>query len=142
MDASSIGIGAFADVEGHAHVREIPRYRRCILQELRQGVRYQQEVITVRLHQGWHRMASISPRLAGEAPQERLQEEEVEHSALRTALPQAPVEPNARRWAVRGDNAHHRPAAKGVEEPDELLGDSHVAQEERQRPVRRCVKSF
>ena len=34
-------------------------------------VRYQQEVITVHLHQGWHRMASISPRLAGKAPQER-----------------------------------------------------------------------
>ena len=39
--------------------------------KLRQGVRYQQEVITVRLHQWWHRMASISPRLAGKAPQER-----------------------------------------------------------------------
>ena len=47
MDASHIGIGAFADVEGHAHVREISHYRCCILQELRQGVRYQQDVITV-----------------------------------------------------------------------------------------------
>ena len=71
MDASSIGIGVFADVKGHAHVREISRYRRCILQELRQGVRCQQEVITLRLHQGCHRMASISPRLARKAPQER-----------------------------------------------------------------------
>ena len=53
---------------------------------------------------------------------------------------QAPVEPNARGWAVRSDNAHQRPAAEGVEEPDELLRDSHVAQEERHRPMRRCVK--
>ena len=71
MDASSVGIGALAHAEGHAQVLEGLRYRRCILQELRQGVRYQQEVITVRLHQGWHRMASISPCLAGKAPQER-----------------------------------------------------------------------
>ena len=71
MDASSIGIGALAQGEGHAHVREVLRYRRCILQELRQGVGYQQEVITVRLHQGRHRVASISPCLAGKAPQER-----------------------------------------------------------------------
>ena len=87
-------------------------------------------------------MASISPRLAGETPQERLQKEEVEYSALRTALPQAPVESYARRRAVRCDDAHQRPAAEGVQEPDELLRDTHVAQEERQRSVRRCVKNF
>ena len=52
------------------------------------------------------------------------------------------MEPYARRRAVRGDDAHQRPAAEGVEEPDELLRDTHVAQEERQRSVRRCVKSF
>ena len=55
----------------------------------------------------------------------------MEHSALRTALPQAPVELNARRRAVRSDDAHQRPAAEGVEEADELFRDSHVAQEER-----------
>ena len=86
-------------------------------------------------------MARISPRLAGKAPQESFQEEEVEHGALRAALPQAPQEPNARRWAVRSEDAHKRPAAEGVEEPDELLRDPHVAQEERQRPIRRGVKS-
>ena len=85
-------------------------------------------------------MASISPRLAGKASQERFQEEEVEHGTLRTALPQAPVEPNARRLAVHSDDAHQGPAAEGVEEPDELLRDRHVAQEERQRPMQRCVK--
>ena len=52
------------------------------------------------------------------------------------------MEPNARRRAVRGDDAHQRPAAEGVEEPDELFQNSHVAQEEHQRPVRRCVKGF
>ena len=103
-------------------------------------MRYQQEVVTLRLHQGRPSMAIISPRLAGKPPQERFQEEEVEHSALRTALPQAPVEPNARRLAVRSDSAHQRPAAEAVDEPDELLRDSLVAQEERQRPMRRCVK--
>ena len=85
-------------------------------------------------------MASISPRFAGKPPEERFQEEEVEHGTLHTALPQAPVEPNARRWAGRSDDAHQRPAAEGVEEPDELLRDPHVAQEKRQRPMRRCVK--
>ena len=95
---------------------------------------YQQEVITLRLHQGRHNMAGISPRLAGKAPQERFQEEEVGHGTLRTALLQAPVEPNARRWAVRSDDAHQRPAAEGVEAPDQLLRDPHVAQEERRAP--------
>ena len=90
----------------------------------------------MRLHQGRHSMASISPRLAGKAPQERFQEEEVEHGTLRTALPQAPVAPNARCWAVRSDDAHQRPAAEGLEEPDELLRDPHLTQEERQRPMR------
>ena len=52
------------------------------------------------------------------------------------------MDPNARRRAVRGDDAHQRPAAEGVEEPDEPFRDSHVAQEERQRPMRRRVKSL
>ena len=76
-------------------------------------------------------MASISLSLAGKAPQEGFQEEEVEHGTLRTALPQASVESNARCGAMRGDDAHHRPAAEGVEEPNELLREPHVAQEER-----------
>ena len=41
---------------------------------------------------------------------------------------------------TKSKNLKHR--AEGVGEPDELFRDSHVAQEERQRPVRRCVKSF
>ena len=105
---------------------------RCrIVQELRQGVRYQQEVIIVRLQQRRHGMASISLSIARKAPQEGFQEEEVEHGTLRTALPQALVESNARRGAMRSDDAHHRPAPEGMEEPEELLRDPHVAQEER-----------
>ena len=52
------------------------------------------------------------------------------------------MEPNARRWAVRCDDAHQRPGAEGVEESDELFRDLDVAQEERQGPMRRCVKSL
>ena len=56
-------------------------------------------------------MVSISPRFAGKAPQESFEEEEVEHGTLRTALPQAPVGPDARCWAMRTDDVHKRPAA-------------------------------
>ena len=51
-------------------------------------------------------MASIAVSLAGKAPQEGLQEEEVEHGAFRTALPQAPVEANARCGAMCSDDVH------------------------------------
>ena len=80
---------------------------------------------------------SVSPAALGCALE---QEEEVEHGTLRIALAQAPVEPNARRWALRSDDEHQRPAAESLEEPDELLQDPHVAQQECQRPMRRCVK--
>ena len=68
-------------------------------------------------------MASISLSLAGKGPQEGFQKEEVEQGTLRSALPQAPVESNARCGAMPGDDAHQRPTAEGVEEPDELLWD-------------------
>ena len=85
-------------------------------------------------------MASISLSLAGKAPQEGLQEEEVEHGAFRTALPQAHVEANARCGAMCGDDAHQGSATEGVEEPDDLLWDPYVAYEKRQRSMRGCVE--
>ena len=44
------GIHTLANIEGHGHVRQVLRYSPCLLQELRQGVRYQQEVATIRLY--------------------------------------------------------------------------------------------
>ena len=39
---------------------------------------------------------------------------------------------------MRADDAHYGAAAKGLEELDELLRDSHVAPEESQCPMRSC----
>ena len=141
-DASGGGIRTLADVGGHAHVRQVLSDRRCTLHELRQGVRYQQEVVAIRLHQGRHNVAGIALGFACKASQEGLQEEEVEHGAFRTALPQAPAETNARRGAICGDNAHRGAAAEGMEELAEVFSDPPVAQEKCQRPMRGRVKNL
>ena len=105
-------------------------------------MRYQQEVITIRLYQGWHTVAGIPLGFAGKALQKGIQEEEVEHGTFRPALLEASVEADARSGAMRGDDAHRGTAAKGLEELDEFLRDPHVAQEESQCPMRGCVESL
>ena len=87
-------------------------------------------------------MAGISLGFAGKASQEGLQEEEVEHGAFRTALPQASVDTNARRGATWSDNAHRGAAAEGMEVLDELLRNPHVAQEKCQCPMQGRVESL
>ena len=129
------GLHTLADVEGHAHVCQVLSDRRRIFQELRQGVCYQQEVVAIRLHHGWHSVAGIPLCFAGKASQEGHQEEEVEHGTLRTALPQASVKRNARCGAMRSDNAHCGAAAEGMEELGELLRDPHVVLEESHGPA-------
>ena len=94
----------------------------------------------MRLYQGRHSVAGIPLGLAGEAPQEGLQEEEVEHGALRTALPQAPVDANASCGAMCGDDVHQGSATEDVQEPDQLPRDPHVAYEKRQRSMQSCVE--
>ena len=141
-DASSVGIRTLAHVEGHAHVCQVLCDCRRVLQELRQGVRYQQEVITLCLYQGWHSLAGIPLGFAGKASQKGHEEKDEEHGPFRTARPQAPMEADTRSGAMRGDDAHCGTAAKGLEDLDELLRNPHVAQEESQCPMRGCVEAL
>ena len=87
-------------------------------------------------------MAGIPLASAGKAPQEGLQEEEVEHSAFRATLPQATMEADARGGAVRCENAHCGATTEGMAELDELLQDPHVAQEEGESPMWGGVESL
>ena len=71
-DACGSGVRTLANIEGHADVRQILRNCCYVLQELQQGVRCQQEVATICLYNGRHRVAGIPFGSAGKAPQEGL----------------------------------------------------------------------